>query len=133
MIIDILIATVVLWLMFIPAANLVNRYKRKELSKVEAFFGKIYVAIFLIVDVFYNYTYAAVLFWDLADNDRKTFTARLKHYLQTDPIGWRGEMAYWFCKYLIEPWDFGHCDMHMMELPPEPENDEHSHYKGNGF
>jgi hypothetical protein len=52
-----------------------------------------------------------LVFLELANNDRKTFTARLKHYLRTEPDSWRGKLAYLFCAYLIEPWDVGHCSI----------------------
>ena len=111
MIIDILLATFILWILFIPTANIVNRHREKEYTGIRKYLGYVWVTGFVIVDILYNYTYASMLFLEFADNDRKTLTARLKHYLQTEPDTWRGKLAYLFCAYLIEPWDFGHCGL----------------------
>lgn len=70
-----------------------------------------YAAMFIIIDVIYNYTYGAMLFIEFADNDRKTLTARLKHYLRTQPETWRGKLAFFMCRYMIEPWDWNHCGL----------------------
>lgn len=103
------IATFVLWLLFIPAANLVNRHKQGKLNETETLLGKIYVYSFLVVDVIYNFTYGSLLFMDWPPKGKTTLTARLKHYLRTEPASWRGELSYVMCRYLIEPWDMGHC------------------------
>lgn len=42
---------------------------------------------------------------------RKTFTSRLKHYLRAQPESWRGKLALFMCKYMVEPWDFNHCGL----------------------
>ena len=106
---DILLATIILWLLFIPTANIVNRHKENNYTGLRKYLGYVWVLFFVVVDVIYNYTYGAILFFEFADNDRKTLTARLKHYLRTEPETWRGKLAYLMCAYMIEPWDMGHC------------------------
>lgn len=108
---DILSATFILWLLFIPTANIVNRYKEKPFTGIAYYLANVFVYIFVAIDVIYNYTYGAMLFLDLASNKRKTFTARLKHYLRTEPDSWRGKLSYLICARLIEPWDQGHCNL----------------------
>lgn len=107
--IDLILASLSLWLLFIPAANLINRHRQKEYTGVRYYLSLSYIYFFVTMDVLFNYTYGAVLFLQLANNDRKTLTARLKHYLRTEPDSRRGKMAYIICAYMIEPWDFGHC------------------------
>lgn len=108
---SLLVATFILWLLFIPTANIVNRYKENPFNGIMKYLGYAFVTVFLVLDVLYNYTYAAILFLEPANNDRKTFTERLKHYIRTEPETWRGKLAYFFCAYLIEPWDAGHCGL----------------------
>ncbi len=104
--IDVFLATVGLWLFFIITAKVANGAKsRAELN----WFQYSVAVLFLIADVIYNFTYGAVLFMEPASMKRKTFTARLKYYLLTEPDSWRGKLAAFMCKYMIEPWDFGHC------------------------
>jgi len=107
--VDILLWTFVLWLLFIPAANIINRYKQGKLNGVETFLGKIYIYSFAVVDILYNYSYGTGLFMAFPPKGKHTLTARLKHYLRTEPESWRGEIAYFMCRYMIEPHDPGHC------------------------
>ena len=101
-------ATIALWIFFIATAKVAQKANsREDLSP----FQYLFVVCFLIADVIYNYTYGAVLFLEFASNDRKTLTARLKHYLRTEPESWRGKLSLFMCKYMIEPWDAGHCSL----------------------
>lgn len=109
--IDFILATFALWMMFIPVANLVNRHNEKPYTGLRYYIILVFVYIFVLIDVIYNYTYGALLFLEFADNDRKTLTSRLKHYLRTEPDSVRGKMAYFICAYMIEPWDAGHCSL----------------------
>ena len=98
--------TLALWLAFIATVTIVDDAKTKDdLNLLQ----KVAVLAFAIFDVVMNYTVFAIWFLELANNDRKTVTARLKYYLKTQPLTWRGKLATFFCKYMIEPWDFGHC------------------------
>ena len=111
MILDVLLATFILWLLFIPAANLINRYKQGKLNETETLLGKVYITVFLVVDVLHNYSYSSILFVAFPPKGKHTLTSRLKHYLRTQPESWRGEIAYFMCRYMIEPHDPGHCAM----------------------
>jgi len=107
---SILIATLALWVSFIVLMKIVDDTKREDLN----WFQKIAVILFVVFDVVYNYTYGAILFWEFADNDHKTLTSRLKHILLSgfyDEDEWRFKLALFMCKYMISPWDPGHCGM----------------------
>ena len=108
MITSLIIATIVLWLFFIAMMTIIGDAKHiQELSIPK----RIFVVAFVIVDVVYNYTYGAALFLEFATKDRKTLTNRLKGYLREQPESWRGKLAQFMCKYMIEPWDPGHCSL----------------------
>lgn len=111
--VDLLIATLVLWLLYIPAATLVNKHKEDRFVGLLQFLVFFFVSIFYVLDVLFNYTYACILFMDKPRGDDWTLTARLKYYLHTPPweSGWRGRLASFMCRYMIEPWDFGHCSL----------------------
>ena len=36
-------------------------------------------------------------------------TSRLKRYKREQPDSWRGITATWVCRYMLNPWDPGHC------------------------
>ena len=103
----IIIGVVVLWLSFIAVTRIVNNTDRSKLNP----FQKLAVILFVALDVFDNYTIFTVIFWELPSNDRKTVTARLKHILHTEDYRntWRFKLAVFMCKYMIEPFDWGHC------------------------
>lgn len=109
---DIILASIALWVFFIVAATLKEKILDKErhpiLEAIALFVG----FWFVVVDVIYNYTYGALLFMEMASGRRKTLTARLKHILHSGEYqsdSWRYRLAVFMCKYMIEPWDFGHC------------------------
>lgn len=109
-IIGLLIATIDLWVWFAITTRVADGAKsRKQLNK----FQLVFIYFFAAKDVFYNYTWGSLLFLEFASNDRKTLTARLKHILNTEfenPT-WRFHLAVFLCKYMIEPIDFGHCNL----------------------
>lgn len=107
-----LLATFALWIGFIIFATLKEKVLDKDYHiaiKVPAYaFG----IAFLVGDVGYNYTFGSVLFWELASRDRVTLTKRLRHILHSGlylETSWRFKRAHFMCKYMIEPWDLGHC------------------------
>lgn len=114
MILNFVVASVLLWLGFIAVMQVVQGVQRKEDLDVKQ---KIAVVLFVAGDVFYNYTYAAILFLELGSLKRRTLTARLKHYLREQPESWRGKIAYFMCKYMISPWDWDHCGLGLGNKP----------------
>lgn len=68
------------------------------------------VAIGLVVDVLFNLVYGTIMFMQWPSYKRLTLTARLKHIIDFQPKDSRRfKLAIFLCKYLIEPWDAGHC------------------------
>ena len=73
-------------------------------------FIHLFSAIFVFLDAFFNITYASIVFFELPKE--WMLTHRLKRYLTNDDNGWRFKSALFFCKYLIEPWDWNHCGLY---------------------
>lgn len=108
------LATLLLWAAFIAVATLKNKlfdpgapiWKRIPFYAIGA--------VFWIVDVIYNKTYGAILFWEFGELSDLTFTSRLKHVLHSgkyEPDGWRFELAHFMCYRMVEPWDPDHCSL----------------------
>jgi len=69
-----------------------------------------YSFFFIAIDVFYNYTFGTLFFWQLPDWKHKTLSERLRKILAEEPEeSKRWKLAYWVCRYFISPWDFNHC------------------------
>jgi len=104
----------VLWISYMLGADILIRYQKGKLNRLEIILGKAYLIYFIIADVVVNYTAVAYLFMEVADNDRKTVTARLKYYLKTQgtPPTWRWKLSLFMCKYMLEPQLPGHCALY---------------------
>jgi len=112
MFLDLVLYTLLLWVAFIVITKVVddNDHKWSDLTSTE----KGFVVIFIVGDVAYNFTYGTILFVEQPSWKRKTLTARLKNILARSDAEfldeyWRKPLASFMCKYMIEPWDFGHC------------------------
>ena len=63
-----------------------------------------------IVDVAFNIIYGTVLFMELPRH--WTLSERLREILIVEkPYTYKWKLAYFFCHYLIEPWDKNHCGL----------------------
>ncbi len=98
-----------LWLLFIPTGLLLTRHRKKSLTGVRLWLSYLWGIAFVFIDVIVNYTSMTYAFLQLPDENRKTVTARLKHYIHDHPGTVRARLALWMCRYLIEPWDYDHC------------------------
>ena len=94
-------------------ANAILLYEAAK--KQKNYFKYIYYVILIPIvfigypfDIFYNYTFASLYFWEFPVKGEYTLTARLIRYVMF-LSGWRFKRAVHFCKYYIEIWDFGHC------------------------
>ena len=90
--------TLILWLSWIALTKIVDDARsRKDLNK----FQMAAVFVFAVfIDVPHNYTAGTILFWEFADNDRKTLTLRLMHILHSglyDEDAWRFKLALFMC------------------------------------
>jgi len=106
-----ILSTLFLWIAFIPTGILLTEHQKENFTGWRLWLATAWGWVFIIGDVFVNYTAMTYVFSEVPDSDRKTVTARLKHYLKTQPDSWRGKLASYMCKYLIEPWHFGHCGL----------------------
>jgi len=107
---SLLIASLLLWVFFIAAAKVKGDATRlNQLNPIE----QLFVFIFVVFDVIYNVVYGTILFLQLPPfgKGEKTLTFRLKTILRKEPDSWRGKLALFMCKYMIEPWDVGHCSL----------------------
>ena len=105
-----------LWIFFIFAANMKQRYEEKPWTLVPKWFAAIFIGAFIVCDVAYNVTYGTVLFMDFPHYKRLTLTARMKDYIHSDSKSkitqkYRKPLATFICKYMVEPWDVGHCGL----------------------
>ena len=67
-----------------------------------------YFVVFILLDVLWNWIFASIIFLQIPRH--WTLSERLRDILRTD-YGWRYDLAYWMCKYFIEPHDSGHCGL----------------------
>jgi len=108
-ILQIFLSTLGLWLFFIAAATLRDKYGGDNK------FIKAFIVAFVFCDGIYNILYGTILFAEIPHPKRLLLTARLKDILRRKKSWidkyWRYPLAGFFCKYLIEPWDFGHCSI----------------------
>lgn len=105
-----IVLVLVLWIAFMFGAEILHKYEAGKLNHTEIFLGKIYLALFMALDVFVNYTAMTYFFLEVPDNDRKTVTDRLKHYIHRGTKGWRYRLAVFIGKYMVTPHDKGHLD-----------------------
>ena len=110
MIIDLFIASVILWLAWIVFAN-TRHYIGKDYAPPIQAIAHLFSVIFLVLDVAFNFTYATVLFMQLPSFKRPTLTQRMKRILRDEPINWRWKLADFVCRRMVEPWDFNHCGL----------------------
>jgi len=108
-ILDIAGWTLILWLFFIAAATLRDKYGGDDK------FVRALIVLFVLGDAAYNITYGSILFAEMPHPKRLLLTARLKDILRREPSKidqfWRYPIALFMCKYMIEPWDVGHCGL----------------------
>ncbi len=60
-----------------------------------------------VLDVAFNVVIGSLIFIELPDWRRPTFTNRCSKHM--DEQGWRGEIARWVCRGWLNPMDDGHC------------------------
>lgn len=105
----ILISTLALWIAFIMLTRIVGDARtRRELN----FIQRIAVYVFVAGDILYNLGPGAVLFLEPSRGFHETLTMRMKRILHSGDYresSWRFKLAYFICRYMVEPWDFGHC------------------------
>ncbi len=106
-----LVSTFVFWFLFVNVMALKAKAIDPRLSPGVRLGVKIIgypIAIAGIVyDIAYNWTYGCLMFLERPRGI--TFTSRLQYHV--NGVGWRRKVARFICRYLVEPWDCGHCGM----------------------
>lgn len=98
------------WIAYIPAANIINREREKPYTGLRRVIMFLYVALFAVIDVTANIFVFSLLFGELPREG--LVTTRLKrHILETPQYKWRHGLAYFICRYMVEPWDHDHCSL----------------------
>lgn len=106
--ITLLLLPYLMWILFVLA-----KIMEKHITHFPRgiyFLANGYIYFVNIYNVVFNFTYATILFLELPRFHRPTFSERLIHILSYDD-GWRFKFAYWIAYYLIEPWDYNHCNL----------------------
>jgi len=116
MIVFVITSTLLLWLGFIAVMGIVDDAKNREDLNI---FQKICIVLFvLLLDVPHNYTAAVILFMGLPPGKgNHTLTERMRYYLHTEIYyrTWRWYLSRFICKYMVEPWDAGHCRLERLK------------------
>lgn len=90
------------WVHFLAVMMLKQR--RDSLPMVTKRFGYIVLGIGYALDFLFNVS-SSLLFLEIPQE--WLFTARVSRHVKE--VGWRGNLARWFCGVLLEPVDPGHC------------------------
>lgn len=105
------LATFFLWLAFINVVAIKERYIDKKSGWIK-YVAYVFIAAFVVGDAAYNIIFGSLVFWSKPGKSTGgwLFTSRLKYMLKYESISsWRWKLAILYCKWLIEPWDAGHC------------------------
>lgn len=98
-----------LWVLYLASMNLIASYEVKKIGIVGMIFGMPVVLFGIIIDCLINITVMTLVFLQLPK--QWLLTDRLKTLIRTD-LSWRGDLALWICKNLLNPFDHtgDHCD-----------------------
>jgi hypothetical protein len=105
-----LIGTVSLFALYLSYCTLRvandNGKLRAAPTIVQLVCGVIFI-VALALDVIFNVTVGTIVFFELPEIRRLTFTMRCKKWMTDD--GWRGRFARWVCDGWLNPFEAGHC------------------------
>lgn len=109
---DFLIYGVVSFFILLAFFANIMTFKKKadKLPKLIYYFLYVIGYAVFICDILWNIIFGSVLFFELPSKKRLTLTARMKHLILFDE-GWRFKVAYFICRYIVEPWDWNHCGL----------------------
>lgn len=103
-----LLASFLFWFLYATLMRARDKVQANpEGSKVIKVLGYALLLIGYPYDVIYNYTYGSIVFWQFPRSGEYTFTARLKRTVTLNT--WRGDIARFVCRYLVNPLDKDHC------------------------
>lgn len=79
--------------------------KENKLTGAAKFFGYQLLFVGLIVDVIFNWVIGTISFLEFPKE--ALFTGRCERWLHDTT--WRGKVARWYCRELLDPFDKDHC------------------------
>lgn len=79
--------------------------KENKLTGASKFFGYQILFVGLIIDVIFNVIIGTMVFLELPKE--ALFTGRCERWLHNEE--WRGKVARWFCRELLNVFDKDHC------------------------
>lgn len=104
------LAPVLLWALFLMYCTLnASRKSGKFYEAPWPVRGLSYalLAVMVVADILFNFTIGTVLFLELPQFRRPTFTQRCSRHLSG--LFWRGDLARWFCFGWMNPFEPDHC------------------------
>lgn len=103
----VLLSIVLTWGLYLSVMHLKAARDAGRLTLGAKLLGYPWLALALVVDVLFNLVTGTLLFLELPRE--LLFTSRVSRHL--DRAGWRGDLARWFCRELLDPFDpsGGHC------------------------
>lgn len=95
------------WGLYLSVMHLKAARDAGRLTLAAKVLGYPWLALALVVDVLFNLVTGTLLF--LERPRELLFTSRVSRL--NDRPGWRGDLARWFCRELLDPFDpsGGHC------------------------
>ena len=111
------LAAVLLYVLYLAYCTLRQMHKSGRLAQlppVVRFHCWGILAVMLVVDVAFNIIFGTLLFVELPDLRRLTFTARCQKWLRFFPgesklDRYRSKLAHWVCDSWLNPAEPGHC------------------------
>ena len=104
------ILTAMLFTFYLSYCALNVAYKNGKLKAAPKLVQAVCWLIFivaLVLDVVFNVTLGSLVFLELPERRRLTFTMRCKKHMAD--AGWRGRLARWVCEGWLNPFEAGHC------------------------
>jgi len=102
----IFVVTYLFWTCYLAYTSLKASKDLNTLPRVAFILALPLIAAAYVLDVFYNIFIASFIFLELPRT--LTLTARCSSHLSD--TGWRGNLARWLCKNLLDPFQTGgHC------------------------
>jgi hypothetical protein len=93
------------WSLFALGMQFYGHYLRGDLDQTDKIMAIPWVVIFLLFDVFFQYTVATVYFLDFPKWGEHLVTKRLQRYIREVPDTWRGRWAKHICKLRLNKFD----------------------------
>ena len=95
------IVTMFVWSDYLAVMHLKTHMKQGKLTTIAKVFAYPRIGIFLVTDVLFNLTFGTVFFMELPRE--LLFTSRVSRL--NDRTDWRGKVATYFCRKLLDPFD----------------------------